>query len=112
MPNLKRDPFVAIADPTRRSIIHMLSQNEMKLNDIAERFDVSRPAISKHIKILEECGVINVVQSGRERYCHLDANALKQIADWIKYYEHFWDQKLDRLGKYLEKKKSKEKKKK
>ena len=110
MPNKKRDPFIAIADPTRREIIHMLSQNEMRLNDIAGQFEQSRPAISKHIKILEECGMVQIVPTGRERYCHLDASALKQISEWIKFYEKFWDTKLDRLGDYLKKNQAKNKK--
>ncbi|MEL6925849.1 MAG: metalloregulator ArsR/SmtB family transcription factor [Bacteroidota bacterium] len=110
MPNLKRDPFMAIADPTRREIISLLSQNELRLNDIAAQFKVSRPAISKHIKILEECGVVQITPVGRERYCHLDASSLKQIYEWLKYYEQFWDDKLDNLGKYLKKKSSRSKK--
>ena len=73
---MRRDVFQAIADPTRREIIHLLSRQSLNLNAVADNFEISRPAISKHIKILTECGLIAIRQEGRERYC--DAHLNKQ----------------------------------
>jgi DNA-binding transcriptional ArsR family regulator len=100
---MRRDVFQAIADPTRRDIIGLLAQNSLNLNDVAGRFDISRPAISKHIKILTECGLVTITQQGRERYCHADFGKLKQVADWTARYQKFWTEKLDALGAFLEK---------
>jgi DNA-binding transcriptional ArsR family regulator len=100
---VRRDVFQAIADPTRRAIIDMISDRALNLNAVAEKFDISRPAISKHIKILTECGLIIIHQQGRERYCHADLKQLKQVADWTKQFQVFWTQKLDALGAFLEK---------
>ena len=76
----RRDVFQAIADPTRRQIIHLLSKQSLSLNSIADNFDTSRPAISKHIRILEECGMITIRQEGRERYCYVQLKKLKEAA--------------------------------
>lgn len=100
---MRRDVFQAIADPTRRAIIDMVSNQALNLNAVAEKFDISRPAISKHIKILTECGLIIINQQGRERYCHANLKQLKQVADWTKQFQAFWTQKLDALGAFLEK---------
>ena len=109
----RRDVFHAIADPTRREIIHMISQQSLNLNTIAENFKVSRQAISVHIKVLTECGLVVVNQQGRERYCHARLAKLKQVADWTEKYRIFWTQKLDALEDFLQKdqrKRSKRKK--
>src|SRR5258708_3811275 len=82
----RRDVFQAIADPTRRQIIGLLAKAPMNLNAITEHFELTRPAISNHIKILQECGVIEVEQIGRERYCKIQADHLKMVADWIAQY--------------------------
>jgi DNA-binding transcriptional ArsR family regulator len=100
---MRRDVFQAIADPTRRSIINMLSQQSLNLNAVAENFDVSRPAISKHIKILTECGLIVVKQKGRERYCEARLQSLNEVSQWIEQYRVFWTSKLDALGDFLAK---------
>lgn len=100
---IRRDVFQAIADPTRRAIIDMVSHEALNLNAVAEKFDISRPAISRHIKILTECGLIIINQQGRERYCHADLKQLKQVADWTQQFQVFWTQKLDALGAFLEK---------
>ncbi len=102
---MRRDVFQAIADPTRRLIIGMIAQHPMNLNSVAEQFDVSRPAISKHIKILTECGLIVIRQQGRERYCEPDLEKLKEVAQWIAQYKIFWNGKLDALGEFLEQEK-------
>jgi len=100
---MRRDVFQAIADPTRREIIGMLSQQTLNLNNVADQFKISRPAISKHIKILRECGLITITQKGRERYCRADLTKLKQVADWTAKYQKFWNEKLDALGDFLAK---------
>ncbi len=99
---LRRDVFQAISDPTRREIIDLLSSRPLNLNTVARHFNVSRPAISKHIKILIECGLINVRQDGRERYCRTDLQKLKEVDRWLDRYRKFWNHKLDVLGDFLE----------
>lgn len=98
---MRRDVFQAIADPTRRQIIQVLVQKPMNLNAVAERFHVSRPAISKHIKILTECGLVHIKQQGRERYCEATLDKLNEVSDWLEQYRQFWSQKFDALEKYL-----------
>jgi DNA-binding transcriptional ArsR family regulator len=99
---MRRDVFQAIADPTRRDIISMLAYKSLNLNAVAENFDMSRPAISKHIKILTECGLITIKQQGRERYCEAKLSNLNQVSDWVEQYRKFWEKKLDSLEQYLE----------
>ncbi len=94
---MRRDVFQAIADPTRRAIINMLASQTLNLNAVAENFDVSRPAISKHIKILTECGLIVVRQHGRERFCEAKLESLHEVADWVEQYRKLWAEKLDAL---------------
>ncbi|UOE51638.1 metalloregulator ArsR/SmtB family transcription factor [Mucilaginibacter sp. SMC90] len=98
---MRRDVFQAIADPTRREIISLLAHREMNLNAVADNFDISRPAVSKHIKILTECGLLVIKQQGRERYCRADLKQLKQVTDWAEQYRQFWTQKLDALDTFL-----------
>ena len=102
---MRRDVFQAIADPTRRHIINMLSHEAMTLNSVAEQFDISRPAISKHIKILTECGLVIVKQQGRERYCHVELQKLREVNEWTAQYREFWAAKLDKLDEFLSQKK-------
>jgi DNA-binding transcriptional ArsR family regulator len=106
----RRDVFQAIADPTRREIIDMLAKRPMNLNAIAEHFDVTRPAISNHIKILNECGIIEIEQVGRERVCKIQPDHLRMVSDWIGKYEDLWIQKIDSFEKYLYQLKTKRKK--
>jgi DNA-binding transcriptional ArsR family regulator len=98
---MRRDVFQAIADPTRRQIINMLAGQSLNLNSVAENFEVSRPAISKHIKILTECGLITIKQHGRERYCEARLEKLTEVSDWVEQYRKFWTAKLDALELYL-----------
>lgn len=107
---MRRDVFQAIADPTRREIIHLVSRKSLNLNSVAENFDVSRPAISKHIKILTECGLIVIKQQGRERYCEARLDKLNEVSDWVEQYRKFWTEKLDALEIYLNELQSKKKK--
>jgi DNA-binding transcriptional ArsR family regulator len=101
---MRRDVFQAIADPTRRAIISLLVNNSLTLNGVAENFDISRPAISKHIKILQECGLIIIKQEGRERYCEVQPEPLQEVNLWTEQYKRFWNSKLNSLEKFLAKK--------
>ena len=109
---MRRDVFQAIADPTRREIINMIAHQSLNLNSVAEHFDISRPAISKHIKILSECGLIVIKQQGRERYCEAKFQKLNEVADWIDQYKVFWTKKLDALEDFLQPEQAKSSKKK
>jgi len=99
---MRRDVFQAIADPTRREIINMIAHQSLHLNLVAEKFDISRPAISKHIKILTECGLITIKQEGRHRYCEAKLDKLHEVSGWVEQYRKFWTQKLDALEIYLD----------
>ena len=99
---MRRDVFQAIADPTRREIINMIAHKSLNLNAVAEKFAVSRPAISKHIKILTECGLIVIKQQGRERYCEAKLDKLNEVSGWVEQYRKFWTAKLDSLEVYLD----------
>lgn len=98
---MRRDVFQAIADPTRREIIHMIATESMNVNAVAEHFTISRPAISKHVKILAECGLIVIKHRGRERYCEARLQKLDEVSQWIEQYRLFWNSKLDALENYL-----------
>ena len=97
----RRDVFQAIADPTRRAIIGMIAKEPVNVNTIAEQFDVSRQAISLHLKILAECGLLTMKQQGRERICEAQLEKLNEVNKWITQYKQFWETKLDALGKFL-----------
>ena len=99
---MRRDVFQAIADPTRREILGILAKESLNLNAVAENFKISRPAISKHIKILTECGLIVIREDGRERYCEARLKKLSEVNDWVKRYRSFWDSKLDALELFLD----------
>ena len=105
----RRDVFQAIADPTRREIINLIAFNPLNLNSIAENFDVSRPAISQHIKILTECGLIVIKKQGRERYCEAKLQQLNDVSDWIEQYRKLWDGRFDALDNLLDQLKTKRK---
>ena len=102
---MRRDVFQAIADPTRRQIIELLASGSMNLNAVAENFEISRPAISKHIKILTECGLITIRQQGIERFCDAQFDQLREVTEWTSYYNKLWDKKLNALQNYLAKEK-------
>src|SRR5262245_33366897 len=104
---MRRDVFQAIADPTRREIISMIAQQPLNLNAVAEKFHISRPAISKHIKILTECGLVVINQKGRERHCEANLKKLNEVSEWLEQYKKFWTQKLDALESYLDELQSK-----
>jgi len=100
---LRRDVFQAIADPTRREIIGMLVRQPLNLNSIAENFNVTRQAVSLHVKVLAECGLIVITKQGRERYCEARPDRLREVSDWVEQYRQFWTEKFGSLDKYLHK---------
>jgi DNA-binding transcriptional ArsR family regulator len=97
----RRDVFQAIADPTRRAIIGLIAKQPINVNTIAEQFDMSRQAISLHLKILVECDLVTMKQEGRERICKAKLEKLSEVNEWITQYKQFWETKLDALGKFL-----------
>lgn len=98
---MPHDVFQAISDPTRREIIDLLAGRSLPVNDVAERFDISRPAVSKHIKILNECGLVVIRKEGRKRYCRADTRKLREVMEWTNRYRKFWNTKLDALEALL-----------
>jgi DNA-binding transcriptional ArsR family regulator len=111
-PEIRRDVFQAIADPNRRMIIDLLSKEPMTLNAIADKFDISRPAISQHIKHLIECGVVEVEQKGRERYCKIQPQSLVPAFMWLEQYKAQWVDRIEAFEKHVKKLQSKNKKRK
>ena len=107
---MRRDVFQAIADPRRRAILQLLALQTLTLNGVAEHFKISRPAISKHVKILTECGLVKIEQRGRERFCEAQFGKLNEVSDWVEQYRDFWETKLDALEEYLQELQKKEKK--
>ena len=99
----RRDVFQAIADPTRRQIIEMVARRSLNVNEIAENFDVSRQAVSLHVKILIECGLVAIKKQGRERYCEAKLDQLNDVAEWVEYCKQFWSTQFNSLEKYLKK---------
>ncbi|HWB24678.1 MAG TPA: metalloregulator ArsR/SmtB family transcription factor [Chitinophagaceae bacterium] len=99
----RRDVFQAIADPTRRGIIQAVAQQSLNLNAIADKFDMSRQAVSLHVKILQECGLVVITQQGRERYCEAKLSQLKEVSNWVDQYRQFWNDQFNSLDRYLDK---------
>jgi DNA-binding transcriptional ArsR family regulator len=97
------DVFRAIADPTRRRILDLLDREEQPVTDLARQFDVTLSAISQHLSILRQAGLVSERQLGRNRLYSLNANALKEVSDWIGQYERFWRERLETLEDELEK---------
>ena len=98
---MQRDVFQAIADSTRREIVDLLAHQSLPVNKVAEQFDISRPAVSRHIKILHECGLVKIRKDGRQRYCRADPRKLQEVAEWTARYQQFWTEKLDALEALL-----------
>src|SRR5688572_27646890 len=108
---VRRDVFQAIADPTRRQIIELLMQRSLNVNTLAENFDVSRQAVSVHVKILSECGLLIIKKQGRERYCEANPDKLDEVAEWVNYCRRFWTKQFNSLDRYLKNIKSDQKRK-
>lgn len=102
--------FAALADPTRRAILARLVSGEASVTELSEPFEMSMPAITKHLKVLERAGLIARARDAQWRPCRLEASPLKDIADWLEHYRAFWEQSFDRLDNYLLELKEKEKK--
>ncbi len=94
--------FRAVADPTRRAIIGLLAEQSLSVNQVAEHFDMTRPAVAKHLRILQDGDIIMVKNSGRERINILRPHTLKTLEDWLSHYSHFWDEKLLKLKSVIE----------
>lgn len=101
-PVASADVFVAIADPTRRAILDRLCKGEQPVKKLAEPFEISLPAISQHLQILVEVGLVRSRKAGRQRFYRVDPEPLKAVRDWVSHYEGFWGEKLDALNDYLE----------
>ena len=101
--------FAALADPTRRAILAHLVSGEASVSELAEPFDMSLPAVSKHLKVLERAGLITRGRAAQWRPCRLEAAPLKDAADWLEHYRRFWDESFDRLESYLSELQRKEK---
>ena len=93
--------FAALADPTRRAILARLASGETSVLEIAEPFDMSLPAVSKHLKVLERAGLIERSREAQWRPCRLQATPLKGVADWVEYYRRYWEESFDKLESYL-----------
>jgi DNA-binding transcriptional ArsR family regulator len=94
--------FAALADPTRRAILARLAQGEASVTELAEPFEISLPAVSKHLKVLERAGLIVRGRERQSRPARLDAGPLKEVAEWAERYRRFWEERYDRLDEYLE----------
>lgn len=94
--------FRAIADPTRREIINLLALQDMSVGEVAQQFDMTRPAVAKHLGILKEADLITVHKDGRRNVNSLRPEALKTVADWLNYFDRFWDEKLAKLKQIVE----------
>lgn len=105
MKEQKLDPFLAISDPSRRQILVLLSKDTMTINALAQNFAMSRPAVSKHIKVLEEAGFLTIQDIGRERHCLLNQEGFRDLQEWIDYFDAFWQEKLQNLNALLNKRK-------
>ncbi|WP_316793933.1 metalloregulator ArsR/SmtB family transcription factor [Pedobacter frigoris] len=97
------DAFQVIGDPSRRKMIMLLSEDSLTINGLADHFDMSRPAVSKHVKILEASGFISIQDMGRERYCTLKKDGFEELQNWLNYFDEFWTSKLKKLDTLLNK---------
>ncbi|QEX16131.1 transcriptional regulator [Hypericibacter terrae] len=102
--------FAALADPTRRAILARLALGESSVSELAEPFEISLPAVSRHLKVLERAGLIARSREAQWRPCRIEAAPLREVADWVDRYRRFWEARLDRLDAYLRELDSKEKK--
>ena len=94
--------FGALADPTRRAILARLARGEATVGELARPFDISRPAISKHLRVLERAGLVRRTPDGRMSRCQLDASPMRDAAEWVEHYRKFWEGQLDSLSRYFE----------
>jgi DNA-binding transcriptional ArsR family regulator len=109
LPDGLSETFAALSDPTRRAILARLASGEASVTELAEPFEMSMPAVSKHLKVLERAGLISRGREAQWRPCRLDAGPLKDVASWVERYRRFWEQSFDRLEDYLRELQEKEK---
>ena len=102
MPSSSVDPFHALADASRRAILRLVANDQLTINEVAGNFDMSRPAVSKHIRILYDAGFLTITQKGRERYCILNHAGFGVLKEWMAYFDGFWSQKLGALESHLD----------
>ncbi len=95
------DVFQVIGDPSRRQMLMLLSKDSLTINSLADNFDMSRPAVSKHVKILHNAGFISIKDIGRERYCTIKKDGFEELQNWITYFDQFWGSKLKNLENLL-----------
>lgn len=105
----RRDIFQAISDPTRREILSLLLKKSQNLNSIANKFTVTRQAISLHVKILNECEVISIEKEGRDRYCSLNLEKILEFSDWLQPFKQMWEERFNKLDNLLEEMKNNKK---
>lgn len=105
--NIRRDVFQAIADPTRRAILTMLAKQDMTPNTLAGEFSTSRQAVSKHVNILAECGLLTQLYSGREIYYHLNTKKMKEVDAWLEPFRKLWEDRFSQLDEFLNQTKNK-----
>lgn len=98
---LKRDVFQGLADPTRRNILMLIKDEPKNLNAIAENFEISRPAVSQHMKVLTECGLVVIKKEGRERYCEPNLEKLNEVVDWLEPFKKIWANRFNQLDDLL-----------
>ncbi|SHE59144.1 transcriptional regulator, ArsR family [Pedobacter caeni] len=103
MEQSRLDAFQVIGDPSRRKMLMLLSEDRLTINSLVEHFDMSRPAVSKHVKILHNAGFISIEDSGRERYCSLKKDGFEELQAWLSYFDNFWASKLKKLETLLNK---------
>lgn len=94
--------FTALGDPTRRAILARLAEGEAPLSEIAEPFDMSQTAVSKHVRVLSDAGLVEVKKRGRTRYCRLSAEPMREACDWLQHYQAFWEQAFAALARHVE----------
>jgi len=102
VPTLSADVFRAVSDPTRRQMLELLSGGDRTVTELAEPFDISQPAVSQHLRVLREAGLVDVRREGRHRIYHLDPAPLQEVFDWVQYFEGFWRTGLEALGRELD----------
>jgi DNA-binding transcriptional ArsR family regulator len=101
-PDTLNSTFAALADPTRRAILARLTRGDASVNELAEPFEMTLPAVSKHLKVLERAGLISRTRVAQSRPCRLETAPLREVADWVEHYRRFWEQSFDRLDDYLQ----------
>lgn len=96
------DVFRAVADPTRRALLELLAEEDRPVQELVDRFDVSQPAISKHLRILREAGLVTPRRAGRQQIYRIEPAGLQEVYDWVEHYRRFWPEKLRELGRFLD----------